>query len=73
MLTAYSKDLLEGSSVIGMISVLLVLGLAGGVGGWSCGCLDVVTGTPLAVDGPLVKISVYLLGKLIFLIVSLDH
>ena len=35
LLTAYSKDLLEGSSIIAMTSTLLVLGLAGGIGGWS--------------------------------------
>ena len=52
LVTAYSKDLLEGSSCIGMTSTLLVLGLAGDVGGWLCQYLVAVTGTPLAGDGP---------------------
>ena len=74
LVTAYSKDWLEGSSVIGKISILLVLDLAGGVGGWSCGCLVVVTGTPLAVDGQgLGKNLCVSTGVKNFLIVSLDH
>ena len=74
LLTAYSKDLLEGSSCIGMTSTLLVLGLAVGVGGWSSCYLFGVTGTPLAGDDPsLGKNLCVSNGEIRFLIVSLVH